>query len=77
MLGFLEEPGATMVVVDAPRSEAKNLHSDVVAATSQTAYVRMHGRNAATWNTRAKSAAERFDYLYSETRADRVDRAAA
>ena len=26
----------------------------------------MHGRNAATWNTRAPSAAERFDYLYSE-----------
>jgi uncharacterized protein YecE (DUF72 family) len=66
VLGFLEERGATMVVVDAPRSEAKNLIPTVVAATSQTAYVRMHGRNAATWNTRAKSAAERFDYLYSE-----------
>ena len=65
VLGFLEERGATMVVVDAPRSEAKNLIPTVVAATSQTAYVRMHGRNAATWNA-APSAAERFDYLYSE-----------
>jgi uncharacterized protein YecE (DUF72 family) len=26
----------------------------------------MHGRNAKTWNVRGKSAAERFDYLYSE-----------
>ena len=29
-------------------------------------YVRMHGRNAETWNVRGRSAAERFDYLYSE-----------
>jgi uncharacterized protein YecE (DUF72 family) len=29
-------------------------------------YVRFHGRNAATWNVRGGSAAERFDYLYSE-----------
>ena len=66
VLGFLEERGATIVVVDAPRSEAKNLLPTVVAATSRTAYVRMHGRNAATWNIRGTSAAERFDYLYSE-----------
>jgi uncharacterized protein YecE (DUF72 family) len=29
-------------------------------------YVRMHGRNEKTWNVRGRSAAERFDYLYSE-----------
>ena len=73
VLGFLEERGATMVVVDAPRSEAKNLIPTVVAATSQTAYVRMHGRNAATWNTRATSAAERFDYLYSGAAAEWIE----
>jgi uncharacterized protein YecE (DUF72 family) len=28
--------------------------------------VRTHGRNADTWNVRGRSAAERFDYLYSE-----------
>jgi hypothetical protein len=38
----------------------------VVARTSPVAYVRFHGRNAATWNKRTGSAAERFDYLYSE-----------
>jgi len=37
----------------------------VVATTSPTAYVRFHGRNAATWNKRGGGAAERFDYLYS------------
>jgi uncharacterized protein YecE (DUF72 family) len=52
--------------VDAPKTEAKNLVPTVVALTSPTAYVRFHGRNASTWNVRAKSAAERFNYLYSE-----------
>lgn len=64
-LSFLESRGLTYVVVDAPRTEAKNLVPTVVARTSRTAYVRFHGRNAATWNKRTGSAAERFDYLYS------------
>jgi uncharacterized protein YecE (DUF72 family) len=65
-LAFLEELGATHVVVDAPKTEAKNLVPTVVAATSPLAYVRMHGRNADTWNVRGGSASDRFDYLYSE-----------
>jgi uncharacterized protein YecE (DUF72 family) len=65
-LAFLEELGATNVVVDAPRTEAKNLVPTVVARTSPLAYVRMHGRNAATWNARGGSASDRFDYLYSD-----------
>ena len=64
-LAFLEHRGATYVMVDAPRTEAKNLVPTVVGATSPTAYLRLHGRNAATWNHRGGSAAERFDYLYS------------
>jgi uncharacterized protein YecE (DUF72 family) len=64
---FLERIGATYVTVDAPKSEdAKNLIPTVPAVTSGTAYVRFHGRNLATWNKRGGSAAERFDYLYSE-----------
>jgi uncharacterized protein YecE (DUF72 family) len=66
-LRFLEEIGATHVVVDAPRIEgAKNLVPTVLALTSPTLYVRFHGRNAATWNKRGGSASERFDYLYSD-----------
>jgi uncharacterized protein YecE (DUF72 family) len=65
-LGFLEQHGLSLVIVDAPRSEAKNLIPTVVALTSPTAYVRFHGRNAKTWNIRGGSAADRFDYLYPE-----------
>ena len=64
-LAFLESIGASYVVVDAPRTEAKNLVPTVVARTSGTSYVRFHGRNAGTWNKRTGSAAERFDHLYS------------
>jgi uncharacterized protein YecE (DUF72 family) len=65
-LSFLEQHGLTNVIVDAPRSEAKNLIPTVVAVTSPISYVRMHGRNAKTWNVRGGSAADRFDYLYDE-----------
>jgi uncharacterized protein YecE (DUF72 family) len=65
-LRFLESLGLAHVIVDAPKTEAKNLVPTVVARTSEIAYVRFHGRNAATWNKRTGSAAERFDYLYSE-----------
>jgi uncharacterized protein YecE (DUF72 family) len=65
-LEFLERHRLAHVVVDAPKVEAKNVPPTVEALTSDIAYVRFHGRNAETWNVRGKSAAERFDYLYSE-----------
>ncbi len=66
-LAFLEEIDAANVIVDAPRIEGgKNLIPTVQALTNETAYVRFHGRNADTWNKRGGSAAERFDYLYSD-----------
>jgi uncharacterized protein YecE (DUF72 family) len=66
-LSFLERTGAAYVTVDAPKSEtAKNLIPTVPAVTADLAYVRFHGRNMGTWNTRGGSAAERFDYLYSD-----------
>jgi uncharacterized protein YecE (DUF72 family) len=66
-LSFLERIGAAYVTVDAPRSDtAKNLIPTVPAVTAGVAYVRFHGRNLATWNKRGGSAAERFDYLYSD-----------
>jgi uncharacterized protein YecE (DUF72 family) len=65
-LEFLQRHGMTYVIVDAPRTEGRNVLPTVVATTSPTAYVRFHGRNAQTWNKRTGSAAERFDYLYSE-----------
>ena len=65
-LSFLEDRGLNYVIVDAPRSGARNVLPTVVAVTGPIAYVRFHGRNEQTWNKRTGSAAERFDYLYSE-----------
>ncbi len=65
-IAFLERNGFANVVVDAPRSDARNLIPTVLAVTSRIAYVRFHGRNAKTWNVRGGSAADRFDYLYSD-----------
>jgi uncharacterized protein YecE (DUF72 family) len=65
-LAFLEDLGATHVIVDAPKTEARNLVPTVLASTSRTLYVRFHGRNASTWNIRGRSAAERFNYLYDD-----------
>jgi uncharacterized protein YecE (DUF72 family) len=66
VLSFLEERGLTLVVVDAPRLDSPTVIPTVAALTTPTAYVRMHGRNADTWHVRGGSAADRFDYLYSE-----------
>lgn len=57
---------AAWVVVDAPRIGARNVMPPIVEVTTPgLAYLRLHGRNAATWNT-GRTVAERFDYAYSE-----------
>ena len=66
LLRWLEARRMTWVVVDAPKVEAKNVPETLVATTTPLAYVRLHGRNAGTWNVRGGSAAQRFDYTYSE-----------
>jgi uncharacterized protein YecE (DUF72 family) len=65
LLRWLEDRRMSWVVVDAPRRSGGNVPETLVAVTSPLAYVRFHGRNAATWNARGGSAAERFDHLYS------------
>jgi uncharacterized protein YecE (DUF72 family) len=64
VLGWLEQRQMSYVTVDAPRLDGGNVPRTVVAVTGPTAYVRFHGRNAATWNKRGGGAAERFDYVY-------------
>ena len=66
LLRWLEERHMSWVVVDAPKVDAGNVPATLVAATTPLAYVRFHGRNAGTWNSRDGSAATRFDYLYDE-----------
>lgn len=64
-LELLGSLGASFVCVDEPRLEGPTVLPPLAAVTAETAYVRFHGRNAATWNARVASAAERFKYLYS------------
>jgi uncharacterized protein YecE (DUF72 family) len=65
-LAFLEQHGLAYVSVDSPQTRASNVSPRVSAATHRVAYVRFHGRNAATWNIRgARSAADRFDWMYA------------
>lgn len=65
-LAFLERHGLAYVSVDTPPTRASNVSPRVAAATSRVAYVRFHGRNVETWNIRGGTAADRFDWLYSE-----------
>jgi uncharacterized protein YecE (DUF72 family) len=63
---LLRTHDAAWVVVDAPRIAAKNVMPPIVEVTSPAlAYLRLHGRNAATWNT-GRTVAERFDHLYTD-----------
>ncbi len=65
-LAGLRERGLTYVAVDAPQVATPNVAQTVVRATSQTSYVRFHGRSAATWNARGGGASARFDHLYTD-----------
>ena len=65
-LELLDSLGAAYVCVDEPRLQGPCVLPPITAVTTDLAYVRLHGRNAATWNARVESAAKRFEYLYSE-----------
>jgi uncharacterized protein YecE (DUF72 family) len=63
---LLEELGAAYVCVDEPRIVSPTVLPPLALCTTPAlGYVRLHGRNAATWNARAQSAAERFRYQYT------------
>lgn len=57
---------AAWVCVDAPRVDTASAMPPIVELTTPAlAYVRMHGRNAATW-LGSRTVAERFDHRYSD-----------
>jgi uncharacterized protein YecE (DUF72 family) len=64
-LRFLSDQSIPYVCVDEPQG-FKSSVPPVTAATAPVALLRMHGHNAATWEGRSATAAERFDYLYAE-----------
>jgi uncharacterized protein YecE (DUF72 family) len=65
-LSFLADLGASYVCVDEPRLDNPTVLPPLAAVTADPVYIRFNGRNAATWRARVSSAAERFNYLYSE-----------
>ncbi len=64
-LALLERCGLAYVCVDEPQG-FRTSTPPVTAVTAPLAYVRFHGRNAATWDARTAAASDRFNYLYSE-----------
>ena len=64
-LALLRDNGISYVCVDEPQG-FKTSVPPVVATTTSIALLRMHGHNNETWTKRVSTAAERFDYLYSE-----------
>jgi uncharacterized protein YecE (DUF72 family) len=65
-LAWFERAGAAFVCVDAPRTDAPVALPPMDAVTrSDLAYLRAHGRDAERY-LRGRSAAERFDYAYSD-----------
>ncbi|HEX7326671.1 MAG TPA: DUF72 domain-containing protein [Rhodanobacteraceae bacterium] len=64
-LAFERSRGCVHVVVDAPQGFANSVPPVWEVADPHCVIVRLHGRNAATWNVRGASASsERFNYDY-------------
>jgi uncharacterized protein YecE (DUF72 family) len=63
-LRFLRDNNLAFVCVDEPQGFASSV-PPLAVATADTAYVRFHGRNTATWEAKATSSAIRFDWYYT------------
>jgi uncharacterized protein YecE (DUF72 family) len=71
-LGWFRDAGAAFVSVDAPRTDAPvAMPPDDAVTRVDLAYLRAHGRNAEGY-LRGRSAAERFDYAYSDAELDEL-----
>ena len=67
---LLATHGAAWVCVDAPRIDVASAMPPIVELTTdRLAYIRLHGRNAATWHG-SKTVAERFDHAYTDGELD-------
>lgn len=65
-LAFLREHGLTYVAADEPQYGMAATVPFVPAVTTETAYFRFHGRNAANWLKKGVPTTLRYDYLYSD-----------
>jgi len=67
VLGFLREHQLVHVVVDEPQGFPSSVPPVWKVTSPRLAIVRFHGRNKEAWEKKGlASAAERFNYLYSE-----------
>jgi uncharacterized protein YecE (DUF72 family) len=64
-LALLREGDLVYTCVDEPQGFPSSI-PPVAYATSDVALVRFHGRSAARWNKQARTASERFRYLYPQ-----------
>jgi uncharacterized protein YecE (DUF72 family) len=65
-LSFLEDHDLTYVCVDMPQGFDSSLPPVAAATSKELAMVRFHGRKSETWEAKTKTAAERFEYEYSQ-----------
>lgn len=68
-LRLLEDAGLAYVSVDEPQG-FRSSTPPVTAATAPLAVMRLHGRNAGTWEIKSGAASDRFRYLYSDAELD-------
>jgi uncharacterized protein YecE (DUF72 family) len=67
VLAFEREHSLTHVVVDEPQGFSSSIPSVWEVTSPELAILRLHGRNAATWDRKGLTASsERFDYEYQE-----------
>lgn len=65
-LRFLSDSGFTYVSVDEPQGFPSSIPPIAAVTSEDLAIVRFHGRNAENWQKKGITAAERFDYAYTE-----------
>jgi uncharacterized protein YecE (DUF72 family) len=65
-LRFLSDHAIPYVCVDEPQGFKSSVPPVTAVTNPSVSLLRMHGHNNDTWMSRSQTAAERFDYLYSE-----------
>lgn len=66
-LAMERKRGIVHVIMDAPEGVSNRAHTVWESTSPQLAIVRLHGRNAETWNIKgATAASDRFNYDYSD-----------
>jgi uncharacterized protein YecE (DUF72 family) len=62
----LRDRGLPLVIVDAPQGFENSVPAVLEATDPELVVFRFHGRNTTTWDAKGQTAAERFNYSYSD-----------